>query len=111
MGISVKRFEGWEPTETHEHIYEGDRLVRTIVTREAEWDDQEQGLLLAYVAYKAQLCPSGHYLPESTDPAMEDQYAGRARRCHACHAVVAKAEAMKDNPYPQALLFGATRRR
>jgi hypothetical protein len=80
------------------------------VTREAEWDEQERGLRLAYLAYQGQLCPSGHYLPESSDIANEFAYQGRSRRCHACTAMAVKADELRSNQHPQALLFGATKR-
>ena len=81
-----------------------------MVTREVEWDEEERGLRLAYLAYQAQLCPSGHYLPESADIDNEYNYEGRSRRCHACTVMAAEAERLKGNAYPQALLFGATKR-
>jgi hypothetical protein len=59
------------------------------------------------MAYKDNLCPSGHYLPQSADPANEGRYAGRNRRCHACTAVAEEMERLKDNPHSRALLFGA----
>jgi hypothetical protein len=38
---------GWEPAETTVFEYDGDRLIRTVTTREPEWDAQEVGYLLA----------------------------------------------------------------
>ena len=38
---------GWEPAETTVFEYDGDRLIRTVTTREPEWDTQEVGYLLA----------------------------------------------------------------
>jgi hypothetical protein len=66
--------------------------------------------VLALAMYRAQLCPSGHYLPESGNAANEDRYAASARRCHACTAVARRAEALAENPQPGALLYGVERR-
>lgn len=90
----------------HEHDEDG-QLVRTVVRRESEWDDDEVSWMLALALYRAQLCPSGHWTPESTDPANEGRYRGRAIRCHACNATAIKADAAKESPHPTALLFGA----
>ncbi len=80
------------------------------MTREAEWDDQERSLRLAYMAYRAELCSNGHYLPDAADPSAEGAYVGRNRRCHACTAIAIESDRLKDNPQPQALLLGASRR-
>lgn len=47
MGISLRRFDGWEPRQVHEHEYdETGRLIRTVVVRESEWDDDERAWML-----------------------------------------------------------------
>lgn len=57
LGISERRFLGWEPTEVHEHEYDdAGRLVRTIVTRESEWDDAERAKALALTTYEQGIC-------------------------------------------------------
>lgn len=78
-----------------------------MVHRESEWDDDEVAWMLALALYRAQQCPAGHWMPESADPGNESRYRGRAVRCHACTATATKVDAMKDNPHPTALLFGA----
>lgn len=112
MGISLKRFSGWEPTETHDHEHdEQGRLIRTTVTREPEWDDDEQAWMLALLLYRSQLGPCGHYLPESTAANAEDRYdVGEPIRCHACTAVAVASAAAAGNPHPSALLFQPVRR-
>lgn len=109
--MSVKRLDGWEPTETHTHTYEGDRVVSTIVSREVEWDEAERGLMLALTLYEAQLCPAGHWLPDASAAVNEERYSGVSTRCHACTAAAQEVTRLKDNPHPTALLFGANLRR
>jgi hypothetical protein len=82
-------------------------LVRTVVTREAEWDEEQQSLMLALAVYEAQLCPSGHWLPQAADPSNEERYRGLNTRCHACTAVAQEVVRLQENPHPTALLFGA----
>ena len=77
------------------------------VTRDVEWDEEQQGLMLALYLYRSQLCPSGHWLPTAAAPANEDKYHGLNTRCHACTAVAQEATRLKDNPQPSALYFGA----
>jgi len=80
--MSEKRLLGWEPTETHTHHYDDEgRLVRTIVTREPEWDDVERAKMLDLADYEATLCGCG--LPESVadeDPDLEMV----ERKCPVC---------------------------
>lgn len=118
LGISVKRFNGWTPAEEHVHEYAPDengvdRLVRTVVHREAEWDDQERGWALAWLLYRANVHEAcGHYLPDSTDPAADDGYEVEAAiRCHACTARAQAYARYEDSRHPQALLFVAQRKR
>lgn len=80
------------------------------LSREVEWDDEQQALMLALRMYQAQLCPAGHYLPEAGAAAGEGQYNARVRRCHACTTTAQKADAMRDSPHPGALLYGVERR-
>lgn len=81
------------------------------VTREREWDADEQAWMLALHLYRALLAPCGHYMPHTAAPEAEDRYvAGAPSRCHACTAVAVTAESYKDSPHRQALLFQAERR-
>lgn len=80
--MSEKRLLGWEPTETHVHTYDDEgRLVRTVVTRDVEWDDQQRANMLALADWEADLCHCG--LPTAvadTDPDMQIKY----RDCPVC---------------------------
>lgn len=68
FGVSPRRFEGWEPTETHKHYDADDTYTgKTIVTREPEYDDNTRSRLMALVAWDARCCTTcGNY--DSLDP-------------------------------------------
>lgn len=89
LGLSEKRILGWEPTETHVHEYDdAGRLVRTTVTREPEWDDQQRANMLALAEYEADLCACG--LPKDvadTDPDLRAKY----RTCPVCAGLAKEA--------------------
>ena len=60
LGVSLKRFGGWEPVTVTEYEYDaGGRLVRSWSQPESEWDDQQQAWMLALVQHRAELCPCG----------------------------------------------------
>lgn len=65
--------------------------------------------MLALALYRAQLCPSGHWLPESGAAANEYEYRGRNSRCHACVAIAGERDKFKDSP--TGLLVGAELKR
>lgn len=104
MQVSLKRFQGWEPTTYFTH--RAGRLVSS--QPEAEWDDQQRGWMLALRMYRASLCPGcsgdlavttaseneGGYQPE---PPLE---------CYRCVAFArSHAAVAKDYPqHPQAFI-------
>lgn len=94
--MSEKRILGWEPTETHRHVYdEAGRLVRTTVTRESEWDDMERAKMLALADYEANLCDCGFPCEVAdTDPDLTIKY----RECPVCSglAKAARVQAARD---------------
>lgn len=48
MGISVRRFYGWEPGEVTTFEWDDDgRLIRAVTVRESEFSDWDRALLLA----------------------------------------------------------------
>lgn len=69
LAVSVKRLDGWEPTEVTAYEYdETGRLARSVTTRGVEWDEVERGWLLALDLYEAGLCKRcGVPLAESLD--------------------------------------------
>jgi hypothetical protein len=81
------------------------------VTREPEWDADEQAWMLALQMYRSQIGPCGHYLPRTAAADAEERYVAPAPdRCHACTAIAVQSAAYTDNPHPHALLFHAERR-
>lgn len=95
----------------HRHHYGKGRLVRTVVTREAEWDETEQAWVQALLLYRSQVGPCGHHLPTSTAAESEDRYdVPDPDRCHACTAIGTKSAGYRDSHVPSALLFHAVRR-
>lgn len=65
---------GWEPTETTVYEYDGDRLVRSTVTKSPEWDAEQLSLMLAWEKLRADIGHHGHLLSEARDPANEGKY-------------------------------------
>lgn len=58
LGISPRRFDGWEPQERTRIIRDDEgRVVELITSREAEWDDSDRGIIYALLDYQADLCP------------------------------------------------------
>ena len=113
LGISVKRFDGWEPVEVAEHEYDDSgRLVRTVTRREPEWDDEQRGWALAWLTYKANVHDAcGHYLPDSTAPEADEGYVVEAAiRCHACTARAQAYARYSESPQPEALLYAVRRK-
>jgi hypothetical protein len=113
LGISVKRLDGWEPAERTEYEYDRDgRLVASTTVREPEWDEEQQSLMLALHAYRANIHEAcGHYLPDSTSPEADEGYGvGAAIRCHACTARAQAYGRYSENQHPEALLFPVRRK-
>lgn len=71
MRVSPRRLAGWEPTETTEYFYDGDRLMGSVTTREPEWDMEQVDLLLAAQAFRADRGSHGHSLSKSTSAAAD----------------------------------------
>jgi hypothetical protein len=112
VGISPRRFDGWEPAEVAEHEYDAaGRLVRSVTRREPEWDDDQRALLLGLAAYEEQVCAGcGGWLPDTTDRDADDGYTVDApTRCHRCTAIGHAAKRYADADQPQALYFVARR--
>jgi hypothetical protein len=69
--------QGWEPREFHEYVYEDDRLVGAIVTREATFRPQDVDMLLAHLENVADKGPHGIPMSEATDPANQFAFEGQ----------------------------------
>lgn len=78
---------------------------------ECEWDEEQQGWMLALAMYRAELHDCGHLLSDTTDPAAESAYTvGPPTRCHACTAIAIRQQDYKDARHPSALLWSARTR-
>jgi hypothetical protein len=114
--VSVKRLNGWEPREVTEHEYDdAGRCVRSVTTREVEWDEDERAWALALLELEADACPGCHgRMSETTAPEAEGKYVSPApTRCHMCTAISAAQSTYHDNPnvrHTSALLWSAERR-
>lgn len=86
--MSWRRWQGWEPAEhtTYEYDDQG-RLIASTTVREAEWDAKSRGWAVGLVELEKQECGTcGGWLPETTDPAMEESFrAQQPVRCWKCH--------------------------
>lgn len=100
--MSLKRFRGWEPTTTYQHARGRSGPVLTSSTVDAEWDEQEQGWMLALAQYEATLCPQCKgSLVETTKAENEDAYEpDLPYTCHRCVAIARSYEAYADQPRP-----------
>lgn len=77
--------------------------MRSVSTREVEWDDEERARVLALLDYEAQQCSGcGGYLPDTTDPDGK-WVAGLPSRCFRCDAVQRKQQDYRESQNPAAL--------
>lgn len=116
LGISKRRFEGWEPATLYTHD-EADRLVSS--QPEAEWSPLEAGWMVALAEYEAGLCEGcGHPLEETLTTEAEDWKALPPLRCAVCtqHSMQhdeyadVKAKNPRPTPHMQALRWRVVRR-
>ena len=78
LGVSPRRLDQWEHREFHEYVYDGDRLVGAIVSREAEFSPNDVVMLTAHLAEEARPRNSlGVFRDEALDPANQFRYQGR----------------------------------
>ncbi len=75
-------------------------MVRTVTTREVEWDDEQRALVLAMLQVQAETCHGcGGWLPETTADEAEGKYvADPPIRCHRCKAVNAQRDSYYEEP-------------
>ena len=75
-------------------------MVRTVTTREPEWDDESRAYVLALAEYERSVCGGcGGWLPETTDPKNEGRYVSKgAIRCHRCDVLHAARSAEEAHP-------------
>jgi hypothetical protein len=102
LGISLKRFRGWEPKTTLRYTWDRDNQSESpdgyTSTVEPEWDETEQGWMLALGRYRDGRCPhcSGD-LDDTTDPKNADNYRHEpALECYRCRAFAQSHDAYTD---------------
>lgn len=110
--MTYRRFSGWEPAESTEYEYdEAGRLIRSVTTREPEWDEQERAWMLALAEHESRLCPlCGRPLSVCTDPATEGRWkTAPPTRCYATTSVIqARKPYDEKSAEPRALMFSAS---
>ncbi len=84
-------------------------MGRVLAAGEPTWLPSDVDLALSWQAEQAQTHGCGHPLDESTDPANQDAYRVRVRRCFACEARDLRMAAVDDEDKPG--LFMAVERR
>ena len=107
MGISHKRFLGWEPVRTV--VTDGD--VQT-VSVEPEWDDEQRDHMIALALYEDGLCAVCGGPPEDCQSLEAERlWEGVPPvRCHKTDAILRYQENGEERPRPRALMFGAKMR-
>lgn len=105
LGISLKRFQGWEPQTLTRYEYDDQGRIRhTVSTTETEWDDTQQAWMIAYHLYEADRCSGcGGRWSETTDRKNEEAYVTEAIRCHSCTARAIAHEAAQNVHQPSAV--------
>lgn len=103
LGISLKRFRGWEPV-TH-YTYELGKLVSSVP--DVEWDDQEHGWMVALAQYRDTRCPRCNGdLVTTTASENEDCFVHEPPLvCFKCVAFSRVHELYADEPHPQSLIY------
>lgn len=105
--------DGWEAAEVTDYVYdEAGRLIRSVTTREAEWDDTEQGWMLALAEWERGRCHlCGGDLTECWDRSSEGRWqVPPPIRCQRTTAIAAGRKPYENNdtvPAPHALMFWA----
>jgi hypothetical protein len=80
--------------------------VRSVTSREAEWNQPQRDLVLGLLEYEAQVCHGcGGWLPETTAKENEGRYQVEPPgRCHRCAAIHVKQEGYEDQK-PRSLVL------
>jgi hypothetical protein len=80
---------------------------------DVEWDELEQGWMLALYAHRANRCKGcGGDLRETTAAEADDAYVpDLPLQCHRCVAMDMSHETYRDQPHPYSYLHVVTRRK
>ncbi len=74
-------------------------MIRSVTTRESEWNDQDRTELLALMEYESSLCPNGCGQPLGESTSHDDhgpQYEIKRTTCRACAAALEAKRAADD---------------
>lgn len=84
-----------------------------MTTREAEWNEEQRGFVLAYLTYEAQVCHGcGGWLPETTNGDNDGRYqVGTPGRCYRCTAIHKKQEGYEKQSPRELVLWPAELKR
>jgi hypothetical protein len=87
--------------------------VVTLSTPETEWDEVEQGWMLALYAHRANRCRGcGGDLRVTTAPENEEAFKRELpAQCHRCVALDLSHEAYRDQPHPHSYLHRISMKR
>lgn len=90
--------------------------MRTVTTREPEWDDEQRAHVLALLEVEALTHDAcGGFLPDTTGEAADGRFEAELPvRCHKCTAraeAIAAYMTVDHAPHPEALLWPTMRRR
>lgn len=108
MGISRRRFEGWEPRTVYS--YDGDRVVAAVP--ESEWDERSRVEMLALGAWEARQCPGcGQDLALTTDPKHEHEWKPASLQCNGCLVKSMSESTKAKDEHPTSWLHAVRRRR
>lgn len=97
----------------HTHVYdEAGRLVRTVVVREPEWDEEQRAWMLGLAEREARECKRcGHDLAETLNPQWEWVPAtSDPMVCGACAASIAQEQKHAKDPRAGAMLHMVKKR-
>jgi hypothetical protein len=107
-GVSPSIFMGAKHVTTHEYNSHG-QMVKSVTT--PEWTAEDRDLAMQLSLYEAQLCPEGHYIPESAAADAEEDFESVVEGlCHACVAEHQAAKRWEDHKHPYALLVSTHRK-
>jgi hypothetical protein len=106
LGVSYKRFQGWEPTT----VYAYDDAGRMVSSRpEVEWDDTERAWMLALATWRDdEVCPlCGWPKDVCRDPMSEwSLEATLPVRCHVLTKIKQAQAGRESGKFDDALLWG-----
>jgi hypothetical protein len=91
-------------------VYDGTVLIRSV--SDVEWDETEQGWMLALGLHRAGRCPGcGGDLAVTTDPENEDRFRHELPlQCQRCVAFARAGEAYEDQPRPNTFIHRVPQR-